>query len=99
APDHVAEVAFLAHVTIHTQADLAAAQDAAFRADDLACDRALLDVLGDVPRIALGLSDGLQIAAGHVEPAGVAEDHALGLRLADAKAALAERHDQFHFVM
>src|SRR5215831_3831973 len=61
------------------------------RRGDVAEYRRLLEVLADVPGPLLFLRRGLQIAAGHVQSAGVAEHVIERTRIIDAEAGLTDR--------
>src|SRR4051812_27795416 len=68
-PDHLAQVAVLAHLAVHLQPDPAGARVADLRGGTDAADRRrLVERLARLPGAALLLGGGLQIATGQVDP-------------------------------
>jgi len=66
---------------------------------DLGYDRRLLDVLAQVPRPTFVAGHQLQVASRHVEAAGISVDQGRRVRRRGAKARLADRDDQLHFMV
>ncbi len=61
--------------------------------------RGIVEALAHVPGLAFLLGGVLQIAAGHIQPGGIAPDMRQRVGLGDVRAALADRDDQFHLVV
>ncbi|MNI57634.1 hypothetical protein D3C73_1127070 [compost metagenome] len=99
-PQHLRDVAGLLALTVHIQPDRALVQ----RAHDAArVDRAnrggLIEGLADFPGAALLFHFALQVTAGHVQAQRVAPHAIVGFVDRNVATALAQHHDQFHFVV
>src|SRR5579864_1019073 len=99
-PDHFVEIALLTDFAIDRQPDAARARMAGFLNRKQRRNRTRrVEALGPVPRTALFLGDGLQVAACQVDADTVTPDVIQRLVRRNRLSALADRDDQFDFVM
>src|SRR6266852_759814 len=98
-PDHLLQVALLAHLAVHLQPDPSGARvaDLGSRADG-ADRRRLVERLARLPGASFLLGGGLQIAARQIEADRIAEDVLEGGLALHAGSALPDRHHQLHLV-
>src|SRR5207244_1159995 len=99
-PDHVAQVGALPLLAIDIEPDGAFGWVADLRCrNQLAARRRFVEVLAEVPWPPMVLAPLLQVAAGHVEPYGVAEDVVVRPLYVDAATALVKRDHELGLVV